>query len=205
MNDTPAKFEKTVLVASSNKGKLRELSRVFSQIGTQCIPQSQLGISDAVEDGLSFVENAIKKARHAALESGMPALADDSGLEVPALDGAPGIFSARYAGTDATDALNNEKLLHEMAALKGEHRKACFRCVLVLMRHAHDPTPLICQGSWWGEILHQPSGDNGFGYDPLFYLPQRQCTSAQLDPDLKNQLSHRGQALQDLLQQLPSF
>ncbi|MFK8018846.1 MAG: RdgB/HAM1 family non-canonical purine NTP pyrophosphatase [Pseudomonadales bacterium] len=191
-----------VLVASSNKGKLRELSQVFANVDIECLPQSELGITDAVEDGLSFVENAIKKARHASRESGLAALADDSGLEVPALNGAPGIYSARFAGVNATDQDNNERLLADMADLRNEQRRACFRCVLVLMRHDQDPTPMICQGSWWGEVLAAPRGTNGFGYDPLFFLPEQNCTSAELDSESKNKLSHRGQALQQLLQRL---
>ncbi|MFK7731330.1 MAG: RdgB/HAM1 family non-canonical purine NTP pyrophosphatase [Pseudomonadales bacterium] len=191
-----------ILIASSNPGKLREFERIFSAIDVRCKPQSEFAIDDAVEDGLSFVENAIIKARHAAKHSGMPALADDSGLEVPALNGAPGIYSARYSGADANDASNNAALLNNMRELKGEQRRACFQCVLVLMRHELDPTPLICQGTWWGSILDQPRGAEGFGYDPLFYVEQEGCTSAELPRDRKNQISHRGRALQLLIQQL---
>lgn len=191
-----------ILIASSNPGKLREFERIFSVINVHCIPQSEFAIDDAVEDGLSFVENAIIKARHAARQSGLPALADDSGLEVPALDGAPGIYSARYSGADANDASNNAALLDSMRDLKGEQRRACFQCVLVLMRHDLDPTPLICQGSWWGSILNESRGDQGFGYDPLFYVEQEGCTSAELPRDRKNQISHRGRALQLLIKQL---
>ncbi len=191
-----------ILIASSNPGKLREFERIFSAIDVHCRPQSEFAIDDAVEDGLSFVENAIIKARHAAKQSGLPALADDSGLEVPALNGAPGIYSARYSGSDATDSSNNAVLLDNMRELKGEQRRACFQCVLVLMRHELDPTPLICQGTWWGSILDQPQGDQGFGYDPLFYVAEEQCTSAQLPCDRKNQISHRGRALQLLIKHL---
>ncbi len=191
-----------LVLASHNAGKLREFERIFSSIDVRCKAQSELSIDDAVEDGLSFVENAIIKARHAAKLSGLPALADDSGLEVPALQGAPGIYSARYSGVDANDKSNNELLLENMRGLVGEQRRACFQCVLVLMRHALDPTPLICHGTWWGRILEHPRGDQGFGYDPLFYVEQEQCTSAELPRDHKNQISHRGRALQILIEQL---
>ncbi len=191
-----------ILIASANPGKLREFERIFSRIDVHCIPQSEFEIDEAVEDGLSFVENAIIKARHAAKQSGLPALADDSGLEVPALNGAPGIYSARYAGVDANDESNNALLLRNMRDLKGDERRACFQCVLVLMRHDLDPTPLICQGTWWGRILDTPRGDQGFGYDPLFYVEQEQCSSAELTRDRKNKISHRGQALQMLIDQL---
>lgn len=195
----------SILVASSNAGKLREFERIFSSHNIEVKSQAELGISDAIEDGLSFVENAIKKARHACEASGLAALADDSGLEVPALDGAPGIYSARYAGADANDSSNNAKLLEAMSELQGSRRRACFRCVLVLMRHATDPTPIICQGTWWGEILDAPSGENGFGYDPLFFVPQERCSSAELEQEHKNRISHRGQALQQLIEQLPQL
>lgn len=194
-----------VLVASSNKGKLAEFNRIFSALDIEVIPQSEHNIDDADENGLSFVENAIIKARHACEESGLPAIADDSGLDVPALDGAPGIYSARYAGANATDSDNNSKLLIDMAGLSGDQRRACFRCVLVFMQHAKDPTPLICEGSWWGEILQEPVGDSGFGYDPLFFVHEMNCASAQLDRDIKNKISHRGQALAQLINKLPSM
>ena len=194
-----------VLVASSNKGKLAEFSRIFTTYNIDVIPQSEQGIGDADETGLSFVENAIIKARHACEHSGLPAIADDSGLEVPALDGAPGIYSARYAGLNATDADNNRKLLADMAELEGAQRRACFRCLLVFMRHAKDPTPIICEGSWWGEILHEPAGESGFGYDPLFFVPDMNCASAQLERDIKNQISHRGQALKQLIEKLQTI
>ncbi len=191
-----------VLIASSNPGKLKEFSQLLEPFGVSCQPQQERQVPDAVEDGLSFVENAILKARNACTHTGLPALADDSGLEVPALNGEPGIYSARYAGRGSTDEDNNRKLLQSMADLKGADRRACFRCVLVLMQHAADPTPVICAGSWWGEISEQPVGAQGFGYDPLFYLPEQSCTSAQLDRALKNRISHRGQALAKLVQAL---
>lgn len=196
---------KSLLIASSNAGKLKEFQRIFAAHDIAVQSQSELGITDAIEDGLSFIENAIKKARHASAASGLPALADDSGLDVPVLNGAPGIYSARYAGENATDAQNNAKLIDAMAAFEGEQRRACFRCVLVLLRHSEDPTPLICQGNWWGEILQEPRGKDGFGYDPLFFVPNSGCSSAELEPDHKNQISHRGMALQQLIEQLPTL
>lgn len=191
-----------ILIASSNKGKLKEFDRLLSPLDLKPTPQASLGIEDAVEDGLSFVENAIKKARHACKESNLPAIADDSGLDVPALGGAPGIYSARYSGNGATDDTNNLTLLENMSHLTGEERRACFRCVLVYMHHAEDPTPLICQGNWWGHIIDTPSGANGFGYDPLFFVAEHGCTSAELSPELKNSISHRGQAMSLLIEGL---
>jgi len=169
----------------------------------QVVPQSEFNIPDADETGLSFVENAILKARHAARLSGLPAIADDSGLEVDALNGAPGIYSARYAGNGATDAENNQKMLAELADVPDEARTARFQCLMVFMRHADDPTPLICQGTWEGRILRQPRGENGFGYDPLFLVPEKNCSSAELPAEVKNAMSHRGKALQALLQKIP--
>ncbi|HEC04606.1 MAG TPA: RdgB/HAM1 family non-canonical purine NTP pyrophosphatase, partial [Thiothrix sp.] len=154
------------------------------------------------EDGLTFVENAIIKARHAAKHTGLPALADDSGIEVDALMGRPGIYSARYAGEHGDDEANNDKLLEELADVTEEARTARFRCCIVYMHHAEDPSPLIADASWEGRILFERSGDNGFGYDPLFYVPTHHTSSAELDPDEKNRISHRGTALRDMLQQL---
>lgn len=191
-----------VVLASSNAGKLRELKSMLAGSDVNVLPQSELGIRDAVEDGLSFVENAIIKARHASRESGLPAIADDSGLVVAALQGAPGIYSARYAGESASDNDNNEKLLQNMQGLSDERRRACFRCALVFMRHAQDPVPIICEGIWHGEILPAAQGDSGFGYDPLFFVPSHGCSSAELPRDVKNQISHRGQALQRLTEAL---
>ncbi len=163
------------------------------------VPQSDFDVPDADETGLTFVENAILKARHAAQLTGLPAIADDSGLEVDALNGAPGIYSSRFAGGGASDADNLQKLLAELKEVPEDQRTARFQCLMVFMSHAEDPTPLICQGSWEGRILFAPQGENGFGYDPLFWVPGEQCTSAELPSELKNRLSHRGQALQKLL------
>ena len=184
-----------IVLASGNKGKLREFSQVLGDLNVEVIPQSEYKVSDADETGLSFVENAILKARHAAQATGLPALADDSGLEVDALQGAPGIYSARFSGADATDDKNNHLLLEKLQGVPAVKRTARFRCVLAFMRHENDPTPLVCQGSWEGVILEQLSGDNGFGYDPLFLIPELEKTSAQLPSDEKNKISHRGQAV----------
>lgn len=189
---------KRVVLATGNKGKLAEISRILED--WEVVPQSEFKISNAEETGLSFVENAIIKARHACLHSGLPAIADDSGLEVDALHGQPGIYSARYDGEDASDRDNIEKLLSNME--QETHRGARFRCVIVYMQHQHDPSPLICSGSWEGDIAWIPQGDNGFGYDPIFLVPERGKTAAQLSADEKNQLSHRGKALKQLREQL---
>lgn len=190
---------KKIVLASGNRGKLAEFNQLLSSTGWSIFSQADFNVPEAAETGLSFVENAIIKARNAAQHSGLPALADDSGLEVDALNGAPGIYSARFAGTDAHDAANNRKLLELIAEIPDAQRSARFQCVLVFMRHASDPSPLICQGTWEGQLLHAPHGDAGFGYDPLFYIPDLQQTSAELSPSRKNQLSHRGQALKKLL------
>jgi XTP/dITP diphosphohydrolase len=190
--------DQRIVLASNNKGKLRELGELLAGHHTRVLPQGEFDIPEAVEDGLSFVENAIKKARNAARYSGLPAIADDSGLEVDVLDGAPGIYSARYAG-DAGDAANNAKLLQALADVPDELRTARFQCVMVYMRHAEDPTPLICQGTWEGVILREPRGENGFGYDPLFFVPGENATAAELPAEIKNAQSHRGQALQALV------
>jgi XTP/dITP diphosphohydrolase len=181
-----------VVLASGNVGKLRELDKVLAPLDVSLQPQAQFNVPDAEETGLSFVENAIIKARAAALHTGLPAIADDSGIEVDYLNGGPGIYSARYSG--AGDEANNVLLLQELGEIPEEQRSARFQCVLVYMRHALDPVPLICQGSWEGFILSEPRGENGFGYDPLFYLPDYQCSSAQLAPGIKNRISHRAKA-----------
>lgn len=191
-----------IVLASNNPGKLREINQLLAGEHIEVVPQMAFNIPDAVEDGLSFVENAIKKARHAASHSGLPAIADDSGIEVDALDGAPGIYSARFAGPGANDETNLQKLLERLADVPQERRSARFQCLMVYMRHAEDPTPLICQGTWEGSILFEPVGENGFGYDPVFYVPTHNCSSAQLPAEVKNSLSHRGRALQQLLQAL---
>ena len=193
--------QRTVL-ASNNPGKLREIQAMLDPQRYLLVAQSDLQIGEIAETGTTFVENAIIKARHAARESGCCALADDSGIEVDALQGAPGVHSARYAGSHASDASNNEKLLAELAGIPDHERSARFHCVIVYMRHALDPVPILCQGSWEGRILHEAMGNNGFGYDPLFYVPTHGCSSAQLDPAEKNRISHRGQALQKLIRAL---
>jgi len=189
----------TIVLASNNAGKVREINQLLASEQIKVVAQKEFNIPDAVEDGLSFVENAIKKARHAASLSGLPAIADDSGIEVDALNGAPGIYSARFAGANATDLENLKKLLQRLEGVPEEKRTARFQCLLVYMRHAEDPTPLICQGTWEGRILLAPKGENGFGYDPVFYVPTHNCSSAELPAEIKNNLSHRGQALQKLL------
>jgi XTP/dITP diphosphohydrolase len=191
-----------IVLASGNHGKLKEFQGLLSNCGLDVRPQADWDVDDVEETGLSFVENAILKARHASQHSGLPALADDSGLEVDALQGQPGIYSARFAGSDASDADNNHKLLQQLADVEEQQRSARFQCLLVLVRHALDPTPLICQGTWNGRILTAAAGDNGFGYDPLFYVPEQDCSSAQLPAETKNRISHRGQAIARLLVKL---
>lgn len=192
----------TLVLASGNAGKLREFQTLLADLGTNVVPQSTFKVSDAEETGLTFVENALIKARHAAQITGLPALADDSGLEVDALQGQPGIYSARFAGAGATDTQNNQLLLERLQGVPEAQRSARYWCVLVLMRHALDPTPLICQAAWQGQILTTPRGQGGFGYDPLFWLPEQGCSAAELHGTLKNSLSHRGQAMALLLAQL---
>jgi XTP/dITP diphosphohydrolase len=188
-----------LVIATGNQGKLHELQTLLTGYAFELITQKSLNISDADETGLTFVENALIKARHAATISGLPALADDSGLCVDVMNGGPGIYSARYAGTGAKDSTNNEKLLHDLLPFRGQAPlKAQFVCVLVFLRHANDPLPIICQGIWHGEILAAKRGEHGFGYDPLFWLPERGCSSAELEPSVKNQISHRGQAMSQL-------
>jgi len=188
-----------LVLASGNKGKLREINQLLHGLHIAAIPQTEFGVPDVEETGLTFVENAIIKARNAAEHSGLPALADDSGIEVDALNGEPGIYSARYAGKGATDEANLVKLLQAIKDVPEAERTARFQCVMVYMAHAKDPTPLICQGTWEGSILYQPRGENGFGYDPVFYVPTHDCSAAELVSDIKNQLSHRGQALRKFL------
>ncbi|SJM37755.1 Non-canonical purine NTP pyrophosphatase [Psychrobacter pasteurii] len=206
-SDTTAKW----VLASNNKGKLNEFKRLFeaANLNIDIVPQGQLNIEDAVEDGLSFIENAIIKARHASRISGLPAIADDSGLCVPALGNAPGIYSARYAGEHGNDANNNAKLMADLQPIREQNQntpiKGYFVCVLALVRHADDPLPIIAQGLWQGEILPQPQGENGFGYDPLFWVPELQLTAAAMNPEQKNKISHRGLAINSLLQQLSTF
>jgi len=191
---------KKVVLASGNAGKLREFFRILGSVGFEIAPQSDFDVVDVPETGLTFVENAIIKARNAAQHTGLPALADDSGIEVDALNGRPGIYSARYSGEG--DDANNQKLLDEMKDVPEAERTARFRCCIVYMRHAEDPSPLIADGSWEGTILHELSGANGFGYDPLFFVPTHSTSSAELDQDIKNSISHRGQALEKILKLL---
>jgi XTP/dITP diphosphohydrolase len=194
---------KKLVLASNNAKKMKELNALLAPLGFEVIPQGQLDIPEAEEPHCTFVENALAKARHAAQLSGLPALADDSGLCVEALGGAPGVYSARYAGEPKSDARNNEKLL---ADLSGQaNRRAHFYCVLVLVRAADDPQPIIAEGEWPGEILTAQRGADGFGYDPLFYVPAYDQTAAELDGAIKNQLSHRGQAMQKLIARLPAL
>ena len=194
--------DRQVVLASGNPGKLRELQAILVKKDIHLVPQSDFKVSDVAETGLSFVENALIKARHACTETGLPAIADDSGIAVDALGGEPGIYSARYAGLSGpdTDAGNNAKLLSELDQVPESERSARFQCVIVYMRHEKDPMPLICEGTWEGRILFEEQGDNGFGYDPLFFVPSHGCSSAELDAEVKNSLSHRGQALRKLLQ-----
>ncbi|WP_455200774.1 RdgB/HAM1 family non-canonical purine NTP pyrophosphatase [Kaarinaea lacus] len=187
------------VLASGNKGKLREINQLLSGLHIEAMPQTEFNVPDVEETGLTFVENAIIKARNAAQHSGLPALADDSGIEVDALNGEPGIYSARYAGKGASDEDNLRKLLAALKEVPEAERTARFQCVMVYMAHAKDPTPLICQGTWEGRILFQPRGDNGFGYDPVFFVPTHNCSAAELASDIKNQRSHRGQALKKFL------
>lgn len=195
MDPTPRRM----VLASGNAGKIRELRTLLAEYRMDVVPQSQLGIGDADESGLSFVENAILKARHAAALSGLPAIADDSGLSVDALDGAPGIRSARFAGPRASDQANIARLLELLREVPDGQRGARFQCVVVALRRADDPCPLIGQGTWAGEILREPRGTYGFGYDPVFLVPERGCAAAELEPAEKNRLSHRARALQALL------
>jgi XTP/dITP diphosphohydrolase len=191
-----------VVLASGNAGKVREFNQLLAGAHIEVVPQSSFGVPEAEETGLTFVENAILKARNAARHTGLPAVADDSGIEVDALNGAPGIYSARYAGPGASDEENLYKLLAALEGLPDERRGARFQCVIAYLRHAEDPTPLICQGTWEGWILAAPRGANGFGYDPVFYVPDEGVSSAELAPETKNRLSHRGQALRRFLEGL---
>jgi XTP/dITP diphosphohydrolase len=193
-----------IVLASNNPGKVREFNELLAGAELQVVPQSEFGVPEIEETGLTFVENAILKARNAAAHTGLPAIADDSGLEVDALHGAPGIYSARYAGTGADDEANLRKLLVTLQDVAESQRTARFQCLMVYLQHELDPTPLIFQGTWEGRILFEPRGDNGFGYDPVFYVPEQDCASAELPPEVKNRLSHRGQALRALVAALKS-
>ncbi len=196
---------KTLVLASGNAGKLKELQAMLGDLPLQIVAQGELGVSDVPETGLTFVENALIKARHASAVTGLPALADDSGLIVDALDGAPGLYSARYAGSPTNDAANNAKLLDALREVPADRRTARFYAVIVLLRHANDPQPLICEGSWEGVILDATRGSNGFGYNPVFLDPTHGLTAAEMDPAQKNAISHRALALQLLKQKLPAL
>lgn len=191
-----------LVLASSNKGKLSELSALLSPYQLQILPQQALGVTDADETGLTFIENAILKARHAALATGLPAIADDSGLAVDALAGEPGIYSARYSGEAATDSENISKLLNALLHVPAAKRSAQFHCVLVYLRHAADPTPIVCHGIWAGSISQAAQGDGGFGYDPVFIPAGHSISAAELSQEQKAALSHRGQALRQLVKQM---
>lgn len=194
-----------IVLATGNKGKLAEFQHLLESLPFDILPQSDFEVPEAIEDGLSFVENALIKARHASHLTDLPAIADDSGLEVDALNGAPGIYSSRFSGENATDQQNNLRLLSLLQEVPREQRTARFHCLLVFLRHAEDPTPLICQGTWEGLIGFTQEGDNGFGYDPLFYIPELDRTSAQLGKDEKNCISHRAKAMALLQERLVSL
>lgn len=192
-------MKKKWVLATGNKGKVKEMSELLNSFSIEVLPQSQFDVSEVAETGTTFVENAIIKARHAAKITGLPAIADDSGLEINFLNGQPGIYSARFAGENATDQENIELLLSKLEGVGQAHRGGCFQCVLVYLRHALDPTPIICQGTWHGSITESVQGENGFGYDPIFWVESEQCTSAQLSKQRKGELSHRGKALSMLI------
>ena len=195
-------FSMKVILATSNEGKLKEFKRLFLNLEFDIEPQSKFNVPDAVENGLSFIENALIKARHASKLTGLPAIADDSGLEVDCLNGAPGIYSSRFSGKNSTDEKNISKLLSALVNTPVSERVARFQCVIAYMRHSEDPTPIVVQGSWKGLIALTPQGDHGFGYDPVFYLPELKCTSAELGQEEKNKISHRGKAMTKLIQKL---
>ncbi|MBC8509920.1 MAG: RdgB/HAM1 family non-canonical purine NTP pyrophosphatase [Chloroflexi bacterium] len=191
-----------LVIASGNKGKLRELSALLEPLDYEVHTQAEFNVPDVPETGTTFVENAIIKARHAAELTGLAAVADDSGIEVDALDGAPGVYSARFSAPNATDAKNNALLIEKLRNVPEADRTARYRAVIVYMRHAKDPSPIICEGSWEGRIVLEPRGEGGFGYDPYFFVPTHGCTSAELSADQKNAISHRGQALTELVEKL---
>jgi XTP/dITP diphosphohydrolase len=184
-----------IVLASGNPGKLREFAQLFAPMDIEVVPQSEFDVPEAEETGLTFVENAIIKARNAAEHTGLPAIADDSGIEVDYLLGAPGIYSARFSGPDANDEDNLNALLAALENVPDNERSARYQCLLVMMRHSKDPTPLICQADWQGRILQSPIGDGGFGYDPIFWVPDMECSAAQLTAGEKHAISHRGKAL----------
>jgi XTP/dITP diphosphohydrolase len=189
-------MSRRIVLATNNVGKLNEIRNIFSGVDIDIVAQSEFATPEAIENGLTFVENAIIKARNAAAHTGLPALSDDSGIEVDILNGEPGIHSARYAGDDES---NIARLLRELDGVPDGRRTARFQCVMVYLRHANDPVPVITQGAWEGKILHTVQGDGGFGYDPIFFVPERGCSAAQLSAEDKNSLSHRGKALRQML------
>lgn len=194
-----------VVLASNNPGKLREIKAIFRDLDFELAPQSDFNVPGVAETGDSFLANALLKARHAARHCGLPAMADDSGIEVDVLDGAPGIYSARYAGAGASDEANVQLLLRNVAATGAQKPAARFKCAMVYVRSEDDPAPVIAEGSWKGFIVAEPKGKNGFGYDPVFYVPDHHCTSAQLPPDVKNRISHRARALHELCVKLKAL
>jgi len=194
-----------IVLASGNKGKLKEFNDMLAPLDIEVVPQSEFNVPEAEETGLTFVENAILKARNAAAHTGLPAIADDSGIEVDYLLGAPGIYSARYAGENANDENNLKALLAALEGVPSKERAARYQCVLVMMRHSKDPTPLIVQDSWEGAILESPSGDGGFGYDPIFWVPEHKCSAAELTKQQKHAISHRGKAMRQLLAQFSAL
>lgn len=200
-----ASFVGKVVLASANPGKLKEMGALLSGLDIELCPQSLFSVPDVEETGLSFVENAILKARHAARYANLPAIADDSGIQVDVLAGAPGIYSARYAGDGASDQQNLQRLLDKLAELEHDKPSACFQCAMVYMRSAEDAMPVIAQASWHGYIVSEPVGASGFGYDPVFYVPTHGCTSAELAAQEKNKISHRGQAMRVLLEKLSAM
>ena len=191
-----------IVLASNNPGKAKEINALLEDSNFNVISQSEFNVEEVEETGLTFVENALIKARNAARYTDHPVIADDSGIEVPALKGRPGIYSARYAGIGASDEDNLHKLIEDIKSLNEEEKQARFVCVMVFLKHAEDPTPIIAQGFWNGVVITEPRGENGFGYDPMFYVPTHDCTSAELSDEIKNQLSHRGQALQQLINKI---
>ena len=194
-----------IVLASGNAGKLREIAQLLEGLNLEILPQSEFNVPEVEETGLTFVDNAILKARNAAHYTGLPAIADDSGIAVDVLRGRPGIYSARFAGIGASDEENLEKLIRMVKPFPDEERTARFICSMVYIRHEEDHVPVIAEGVWEGQLLIDPKGQNGFGYDPIFYVSSQQCTSAELPPEIKNKLSHRGQALRKLLEQLSSL
>jgi len=194
-----------IVLASSNSGKLGEINKILSGLDLEVLPQSEFRITDAEETGVTFIDNAMIKAKHATMQTGLPAIADDSGIEIDGLNGAPGVFSARYAGVGASDEDNLLKLIEAVKRLPENNRTARFVCCMVYLRNADDPSPVIAEGIWEGVAITEPKGENGFGYDPMFYVPTHHCTSAELPPDVKNELSHRGQALRLLLKKLSAM